>query len=128
MPVPTAVSEATAQGVAPRMNSIDGLGVTRMLPLSILLTSVTGIARLEYGKKGEVELSLAEGDSVQMFKQYNHWSYVHNTASCNDSGPSLTSIRLSKKEAGSVAGYRQVVDFVIPYVYSHRSAAEVVTY
>jgi len=82
--VPVASAIAEAKG-----NSGSGdSSRTPILPLSIISTSFSGVALMDYNKKGDEELELVEGDQLRVFKRYNHWSYVSDLPDGVD--PTLT--------------------------------------
>lgn len=49
---------------------------TPILPLHIVSTNFPGIALIDYQSKGDEELDMIKGDTLRVFKRYNHWAYV----------------------------------------------------
>ncbi|KAF8557764.1 hypothetical protein OG21DRAFT_1494511 [Imleria badia] len=75
VPVASAIAEAIAAAKAADSSDVSE-NKTPILPLSIISTSLPGIALMEYKKKGDEELDLVRDDALTTFKRYNHWLYV----------------------------------------------------
>lgn len=70
IPVASAVAEATASASSTRASRAP------ILPRSITSSNFPGFALMDYKRRGQEEVNLIKGETMRIFKVYDHWCYV----------------------------------------------------